>query len=565
MIWLVMALVLLLSSPASAQAPVIAFMDLIEGPAKGNSDTSQGQRANVNGTIVTLWGTNLGTSQGSSTVTVGGVPASAVYYWGTATPPNCGPANLHNGYQNLQCVIFQVAGATPSGAQNVVVTVGAVASAPATFTVRSGAIYFVARSGGNFTSIQAALNFIDSACCPIPGGQVIYVKDGMGTTAGVNWPHLTTAQLSLVAYPGASVQLGDASHDAIQYNFSGSRGHTTYSKLSVFGGGPPALSAAVQLGPNGRAIGLLIQAPRGQGATAAIGGSGNNLSVGGCELTNVGDPANFDTLYHVLYFGGNRDGPPRHQSDRFILWNYFHDNSALRAINLFNATGSSPDPSDTIHGYRIINNVIVAQQGSGIALLAGTVGENWIIGNLLIRTGQGPTTQALNFVGIELRTYWPAGQTPDLTNLFHFWGNTIVNSGVSYGASRGALLLGDASVQNASQADLRGNLIYQGNGLPYLSPSSNFPSAPNVARYSNNLWFGAGRAPSWDTNSVNADPLLVSTSGAGDYRLQAGSPAIGTGATINYATTDLDGNVRPMTAPWDIGAYQLSRPKGVVR
>jgi len=119
----IVALVLALPGSAWAVPPHIAFLDLISGPATGNGDTSRGQTAKVNGTIVTLWGTNLGSSQGSSTITAGGVAPSAIYYWGNATPPACGPANLYNAYQKLQCVIFQIARTTPSGANNVVVTV----------------------------------------------------------------------------------------------------------------------------------------------------------------------------------------------------------------------------------------------------------------------------------------------------------------------------------------------------------------------------------------------------------------------------------------------------------
>src|SRR5439155_16653680 len=128
---------------------------------------------------------------------------------GNATPPACGPANLYNGYQNLQCVIFQVAGATPSGAQNVMVTVGGKASAPTTFTVRPGRIIFACASGCDFTSIQAALPDIDANS--VNGGDILYAKDGMSNTSGVfNWPHQKPVQIALVAYPGATVQLGDS-------------------------------------------------------------------------------------------------------------------------------------------------------------------------------------------------------------------------------------------------------------------------------------------------------------------------------------------------------------------
>lgn len=64
------------------------------------------------------------------------------------------------------------------------------------------------------------------------------------------------------------------------------------------------------------------------------------------------------------------------------------------------------------------------------------------------------------------------------------------------------------------------------------------------------------------------DPLFVSnptpaSGGSGNYgvnngnwRLQASSPAIGNGVNLSsYFTADLDGNARPSTGPWTIGAY----------
>jgi hypothetical protein len=229
--------VLALPGSAWAVPPHIAFLDLISGPATGNGDTSRGQTAKVNGTIVTLWGTNLGSSQGSSTITVCGLAPSAVYYWGNATPPACGPANLYNGYQKLQCVIFQIARTTPSGANNVVVTVGGQASASTTFTVRPGTILFAATSGGDFTSMQAGLNWIDSNSAS--GGDILYVKSGLSATGGVT-------------YPGAEVQVGDSTRDGFVLSFSGSGPRITYSKFKVYGGQTPALSQGVTLDAGAR-------------------------------------------------------------------------------------------------------------------------------------------------------------------------------------------------------------------------------------------------------------------------------------------------------------------------
>ena len=170
---------------SSLSAPVLYFTDLASGPRSGNGDTSRGQSAKRDGAVVTVWGANLGSAQGTSTITLGGVTPTAIYYWGNATPPNCGAANLFNAYQKLQCIIFQVDHATAPGAQNIVATVGGVATNALSFTVTtSGKIYYVAPSGGDFNNIQTAL---DSAAL----GDVIYVKNGMDTPGGVTPPYAT--------------------------------------------------------------------------------------------------------------------------------------------------------------------------------------------------------------------------------------------------------------------------------------------------------------------------------------------------------------------------------------
>ena len=135
-----------------------------------------------------------------------------------------------------------------------------------------------------------------------------------------------------------------------------------------------------------------------------------------------------------------------------------------------------------------------------------------------------------------------------MSTTIHIWGNTCINSGFGT-RGRGVFFFNG----NTSWFDIRGNIAYQANGQPYLSPGSTVPPAKDPTKYSNNLWFGAGAPPAWDTNPVNADPLFV---GAPNYRLQAGSPARMAGSTLNYVTIDLDGTVRPTTVPWSIGAYE---------
>src|SRR5207244_3215435 len=100
--------------------PLLAFTDLTQAPCIGNGDVTYSAG---NGAYVTLWGHNLGASQGASTITLGGVAPSSIIYWGNASSPFCGPANLYNQYQKMQSVVFQVDHTTPTGVQDIVVTV----------------------------------------------------------------------------------------------------------------------------------------------------------------------------------------------------------------------------------------------------------------------------------------------------------------------------------------------------------------------------------------------------------------------------------------------------------
>src|SRR5262245_58191288 len=103
--------------------PVLSFSDIAYGPSTGNSDTTLGQTAGQDGAIVSVWGLHLGDSQGASSISMGGVPAARIYYWGNAVPPYS-PARLYNDYQRLQIVIFQISHLTAAGSVQISATVG---------------------------------------------------------------------------------------------------------------------------------------------------------------------------------------------------------------------------------------------------------------------------------------------------------------------------------------------------------------------------------------------------------------------------------------------------------
>ena len=68
------------------------------------------------------------------------------------------------------------------------------------------------------------------------------------------------------------------------------------------------------------------------------------------------------------------------------------------------------------------------------------------------------------------------------------------------------------------------------------------------------------RAQGWETHGLIGVPKFVSvpngTVGSGNFHLLLGSPAIGASVNLySNFTTDLEGNARPASGPWDMGVY----------
>jgi len=551
--------------------PYIECSDIIAGPKTGNSDTSKGQTINVDGALVTAYGFFGGlTPEDTFTVVVNGA-AALVYDYGQCLPPRC-PATLYNQYRKYEQITFQVPHTAADGLGQIVVTVNGVASVGSAFTVQPGQIYFVAPGGNNgaagrFTTPWAT---IQNALDTMISGDTTYVRDGVselgcapGLNSGPNGTPPVSTYIALVAYPGAVVQAGDATHPAFTLAHSATGHYMVYSRMRIFGAGDPG--QAIDLASFARVSGCLVQAPLQSGKQGAIGTASAVDSVAFdvlCnEFTNCGgDPT--DQNYHTLYLAGVRNNASPYLEgfgqSRRVIGNYFHGNNAWRAINIFNGQPPNPNP---ITGHYVARNVIVDQQSDGILWGAGVVGENWDIANLIVRAGKnlsGDTGQSAAGIWINMgwvfglgSTVFPDGSFPKAGTILHIWGDTLVDNGAALsGSASGALLIKNTSLWTP---DVHGLLVYQTNGQPYIAGQSEAIGA-NSAQWSKSLWFGNGAPPAFDTSPLNADPLFV---GGGNYRLKATSPVRAAGAILS-TSVDLDGNVRPSATPWDIGAYQFA-------
>jgi hypothetical protein len=539
---------------------VLYFSDLVSGPSTGNSDNSQaGQVAGQDGAIVSVWGQNLGTSQGTSTISVNGASAR-VYYWGNAVPP-FSPANLYNGIQRLQLVIFQVSHLATGGAGQITVQVNGKTSNAIPFTVRSGRIFFVSTAGSDSTgsgSWTAPWRTMAHARMQMTqAGDITYVLNGAdqttedlntGVALRLDSSGTSSQPKAFVAYPGATVNIGTSLLEALQF-FTPPASHSfwwTFSKFRITGTQNP-----IDAHTGERFVGCYIHDVPGTLDTGTFHVDGDDVYVLGNEFFNNGSTTSPSELYHTLYVSGLRDVSPQvDETNREIAWNYFHDNSATRAINIYSEPSGAG--SDLIKNHRVHHNVITNQWGDGIGLLFWVSGENWVYDNVLINVGLNPTLNT-QFACIDLRAGSnDTSQKPN--NIMHVFNNTCYKAGSGTGSDSGALVV----VRTAYWTpDVHNNIFYQANSQPYISRGSDAISA-NAAQWSDNLWFGAGVAPSWDSNSVNADPQFVNAA-AFDLHLLSTSPAIDRGVApgSSFVTIDFDGTPRPQGPAYDIGAYEF--------
>jgi len=121
-----------LSATSQVLPPRIFYSDLVSGPNTGGE--------NNNGVYVTIYGHGFGSSQGSSTVTIGGHAPAQYKLW-------CGSCWGGVSGTEYDKVTIQLGSSAASG--NIVLTTSAGTSNGIPFTVRSGNIYFVSNSGSD--------------------------------------------------------------------------------------------------------------------------------------------------------------------------------------------------------------------------------------------------------------------------------------------------------------------------------------------------------------------------------------------------------------------------------
>ena len=110
----------------------------------------------------------------------------------------------------------------------------------------------------------------------------------------------------------------------------------------------------------------------------------------------------------------------------------------------------------------------------------------------------------------------------------------------------------------ASNVLIGNNTVYgvAGEGVAIVKGSSNI--VRNNISYNNKTnYTDLGSSTTASSNMFSGSTPIFANSGAGDFRLQPGSPGIDQAVTISAISTDRSGTPRPQGSGYDIGAYEL--------
>jgi hypothetical protein len=573
---------LILSQNAFAALPVLNFSDIDSGPNTGNTDGLG------SGAIVTIWGNNLGTSQGSSRVYVGGVEAAYIYYWKNAdgTLPG-GPADLKT-YHRMQEIAFSVPSAAPSGATTIRVTVNGVDSNTLPFTVRSGNIRFIKSGGSNSNAgtwsspwgvlgATGGQGVFDGTSVTLAAGDIVY-SIGVGTTHGVsigrNSPVIGTlaSPISLIAYPNSTVAIDYTSADGGNvmgvidnwYPSNRNNRYVNFSKLKVTATQPTGNTADVTNGIEAntgtRVVGLEITGPTVYGgyggavtSPGGIHGSGgkyyglyiHNYGTAYGSSTGVGDHTN-TYVYNMddgtwtspsgCGYAPCSGGAEKTSVDRFQHLFYISNRSGAR-VDAYEIAWCHLTENPILEGIHIYD------MGAGDGGWIGTLKVH----HNAIKNQRGPAIEGSYPDNTPMQVYNnliindTGSPNPGAALSFFFSGNLELYNNTAYGFRYGNM------IQNSGTQSVINNIFvstFTLNSVPVQFYGSQTP-APTTS--GNNLYYSTNGVtkPSWDTGSITGNPLFTNAS-TGDFTLQSSSPAKNTGSdsTLSVAPTDLFGQPR---------------------
>jgi hypothetical protein len=503
-------------------APYLEYSDLVSGPPSGGPDSL--------GAIVTVFGAAFGNTQGGSSVMLGGAEVHHILQWSDRK------------------IIFQIDSQAKTGELRVLAN--GKPSNPLSFAITPGSIHFVSAhgsdsSGGSFASPWKT---ISKAAYSSKPGDITYVLDGAHQLTLDNYHAALSIQTSgqprapiaLVAYPGASVMIGDVSGPEFGIRtpsiHSGPFSHWVIAGFTIRGANTALKLDQVE---GWRIVNNDFSCPSGDGAAACV---------------EVAGSSDIEFLGNTVHDAGKKGASKRYQSVYFttdtnhveVAWNTIVHNASCRGIQ-FHSSPVSPDSGFNQFDLSIHDNHISGQtcDGVNLATIDPSRGRIAVFNNVIYHVGIGPrppdgdsSYACINSPGIVNRGK-PGSGTVEIFN------NTLADCGSQGGPSAGALKMGS----NSPALELKHNLIDQCAGQSYLSPGS------DVTRISGaeNVWQGSGPGPQQTAMNLSRDagPIHGPQSACHSTREWAG-PTAGN-CRVDH---DINGAPRNVGGACSVGAFE---------
>ncbi len=537
--------------PVVSGAPIVLYTDITSGPNTGGE--------NNKGVYLSVFGKNFGSLASNAKVFIGGVEVDNYRYFGKS-----------RARADIQQITVQV-GALGSPVAGVPlpikVTAGtATSNADKTFTVTPGNIYFVdpksgvdttdTTTGGTFTApfktvqkpggVGTSFRITSAADGGVWGrvraGDFIILRGGSytdigfggsggqgyflqalnksGCPVGTNCPQgggASSGPITIMGYPGETAFV-DRTNALANNNFGGGISSADSARQAAgYGAWFTIANLKIESGFTDGPVNIQ------KGDTNPLGA---NWRVVNNELTAYSCATS--TLCRAGAIAGGGTG-------NYWVGNYGHDvydqpdvSTSLENHGIYIGGGGSFEIAYNVFEKILGGNGIQVQSFNSVVKtlkihhnIIRDVGKH----GLNFTDGSGAGIEVWNNI-VQDTDYAGVRTSDDAMRGLKLYNNTFYNIGRLGNTRSGAMLVNDTNAA-AGMFEIRNNIFWANAKTIYNNGCCNSDFAGGALIASNNLWFGAGAVPAFDSTSKSGDPLFVTA--GGNFRLTAGSPAINAG------------------------------------